>query len=338
MEKPSIKRLSASRIKTLENCSWLYWCNYELKLPQAQNSGASRGTVCHLVFELLLDPKHKRHYKRITQENSIKGSPAVDRLVVRHLKKLKIYNPEDYSLTDAMILVGLKHNFFSKGVKLFDPEYEFNIVSDKPIYNITGFIDKWGLNKKKKEIRIFDYKSSKSKFDGDDLDSNIQAMMYSLVAKKTHPDYRPIVTFIFLKFAESPEQTVEFSDITLEGFEHYLENVYRKINTFSYKDAVSAFAADKKKKGNGFNGPLLCGFSKAPGELKKDGNLKWACPYKFGFSYFVGLSDKGSFVKSAFSKEELEESNEGKSGKIKKIEERKYDGCPKFTKTSLTCF
>ena len=45
------KILSASRIKTLETCSWSYWCNYHLRVPQKQNEGALRGTVCHLAFE-----------------------------------------------------------------------------------------------------------------------------------------------------------------------------------------------------------------------------------------------------------------------------------------------
>ena len=57
--KKSVKErvLSASRLKTLETCSWSYWCNYHLKLPQKQNEGALRGTVCHLVFEMLVKKK-----------------------------------------------------------------------------------------------------------------------------------------------------------------------------------------------------------------------------------------------------------------------------------------
>ena len=35
-------RLSASRIKTLQSCSWSYYSNYVLKLPQTNNSGAMR--------------------------------------------------------------------------------------------------------------------------------------------------------------------------------------------------------------------------------------------------------------------------------------------------------
>ena len=42
--------LSASRIKTAQSCSWLYWCKYKLKLPDTSNDGARRGSICHLIF------------------------------------------------------------------------------------------------------------------------------------------------------------------------------------------------------------------------------------------------------------------------------------------------
>jgi len=42
MEKEPLKILSASRIKTLETCSWVYWNNYHAKIPQTQNDGSLR--------------------------------------------------------------------------------------------------------------------------------------------------------------------------------------------------------------------------------------------------------------------------------------------------------
>ena len=81
--------LSASRIKTLEACSWLYWCKYKLKLPEKTNSGALRGTICHLILELLLKKRHKKHYNLIIKEGHIKASSPVDKVVKKYLKKHK---------------------------------------------------------------------------------------------------------------------------------------------------------------------------------------------------------------------------------------------------------
>ena len=46
-------KLSASKIKTAEGCSWLYYTKYVLKLPDISNSGASRGTICHLILKIM---------------------------------------------------------------------------------------------------------------------------------------------------------------------------------------------------------------------------------------------------------------------------------------------
>ena len=90
MEKNDLNYLSASRVKTLDSCSWLYWCNYHLKMPQSTNSGALRGTICHLILELLLKKRHKKHYDAILEEGHINASAPVDKVVRKFLKKFEI--------------------------------------------------------------------------------------------------------------------------------------------------------------------------------------------------------------------------------------------------------
>ena len=68
MSKKEKIRLSASKIKTLDSCSWLFFSKYHLKVPDTTNDGASRGTIVHLIFELLLKPKHKKKWDDEIQE------------------------------------------------------------------------------------------------------------------------------------------------------------------------------------------------------------------------------------------------------------------------------
>ena len=327
------KTLSASRIKTLENCSWYYWCNYHLKLPQKNNSGALRGTICHLVFELLLDPKHKNHYDAIIKKKSIKGSPAVDRLVIKHLMKEGLWEDEGeenhYLLCGEMIMTGLKSDFFCEGGELLDPEYYFNLDSKDPEYKALGYIDKAALYKDDGIVKITDYKSSKSKFEGDDLSFNIQAMIYSLVAMKTWPDLKPKVEFKFLRFDDDPTQTLEFEEDELKGMEYYLAQCYEIINNFDEDKAESNYAADKPwpTKAQGFKGPLSCGFAKHKGQLKKDGNPMWHCPFKFDFEYYALVNQDGEVVKTAFDKKDLKKLPKHKGHE--KIEKMHYEGCPR---------
>jgi len=306
MEKQSLKVLSASRIKTLETCSWVYWNNYHTKVPQSQNDGALRGTICHTIFELLLNKRHLKNYKRIIKKNAIDGDEGVNRLVKKLSVKVKL-DESNYKLLNDMILVGLKNDFFGEGGKIVKPEYDFNIQNDEPKYHIRGFIDK--PIKIKKEMHIIDYKSSKYKFRGDDLEANIQAMMYSLASKKLWPKLKPIVKFLFLRFPKQPIQELVFDDNQIKGFEHYLEHINHYVNKFDEESARSNFAIDSVKN------KWMCQVG------------GWKCPYKDPYKYYVKVNDKGEVIETS-----LEDNFKDIEGF--KVETRTYEGCPKFQTSS----
>jgi len=302
MEEKNLKILSASRIKTLETCSWVYWNNYHTKVPQTQNDGALRGTICHTIFEILLNPKHKNHYKNIIKANSIKGSRAITRLVKKLKAKVGL-DSTNFEVLDQMIVVGLKHDFFGEGGEIVQPEYPFEIKNDNPKYHIKGFIDK--PVKKKKEMHIIDYKSSKYKFRGDDLEANIQAMMYSLASIKIWPKLKPIVKFLFLRFPKQPIQELSFNKDQIKGFEHYLEHINEYVNKFDEKAAKANFAADNDKN------KWMCQIG------------GWKCPYKDSYEYYVKIDENNEIIETSL---------DGNFKNIKdfRVEKRIYDGCPKW--------
>ena len=318
--------LSASKIKTFESCSWKYWCNYHLKLPQENNDGARRGTVCHLIFELLVKPRHKKHFDLIMEAQTLDASPAVKRLVKKSLVKEEGYSEENYLLCEEMILVGLDNDFYGAKGEVNSPEKEFLLESESPKYKIRGFIDKPVEYNKK--LKIVDYKSSKSKFNKNELKSNVQAMTYTLAAQTIWPKLKNvIVEFLFLRFPKSPSQQIRFTKEQLSGFEYYLEHIYTIINNFTESDAKSNLASTKPmpKRDEGFCGPLNCGFAKYKGQLKKDGTLMWHCPFKFDFEYYSLIDADGNLLKTSFNKEDLDESK----GEIK---HQSYGGCPAHTR------
>lgn len=318
--------LSASKIKTFESCSWKYWCNYHLKLPQENNDGARRGTVCHLIFELLVKSKHKKHFDLIMEAQTLDASPAVKRLVKKSLVKEEGYSEENYLLCEEMIIVGLDNDFYGAKGEVNSPEKEFLLENENPKYKIRGFIDKPVEYNKK--LKIVDYKSSKSKFNKNELNSNVQAMTYTLAAQTIWPKLKNVlVEFLFLRFPKSPSQQIRFTKEQLSGFEYYLEHVYTIINNFTESDATSNLASTKPmpKRDEGFCGPLNCGFAKHKGQLKKDGTLMWHCPFKFDFEYYSLIDADGNLLKNSFNKEDLDESK----GEIK---HQSYGGCPAHTR------
>ena len=302
------KILSASRIKTLETCSWSYWMNYHEKVPQQQNEGALRGTIAHLVFELLLKPRHKKYIKLIIDSGSIRPCRAISRLVLKHMNRdaekwslPEMSSDDTFELMDNMILVGLKNDFLGEGGEIRDPEYEFLIDNKDPEYKIRGFMDK--PIHYEDELKIVDYKSSKYKFRGEELTSNIQAMAYSLAARKIWPDKKALVEFLFLRHPRKPSQVLEFNDDQLLGLEYFLAEVYQKINSYTEKDAKSNYAKNSKKNA------WLC----------KIGS--WRCPYLNSYDYWQ-LVDKDNKVIGRSLKDDLVPK------KGQKIVKKTYDGCP----------
>lgn len=303
------KYLSASRVKTLETCSWIYWCKYILNLPDPSNAGALRGTICHLVFEILIDKRHIKHFNIILEKSSTKASPAIDRMVIKHLKKSAIFTDENYEMVCDMILVGLQNDFFGgKGAKIDKPEQSFEIINESPKYMIKGFMDKPIRYDKKKIIRIVDYKSSKKKFRGEELESNVQAMMYSLAARTLWPEYKPVIEFLFLRFPKQPVQELQFTEEQLNGFESYLEYASEIIDSFDEAAANANFAYFNSKN------KWLCGVG------------SWTCPFKKGYEYFA-LVEGGKVVKSSLNDDLI-------ASESQKVEKRTYAGCPKFASGS----
>jgi len=322
--------LSASKIKTWESCTWKYWCNYELKLPKSKNDGNVRGTTCHLILEVLLNPRHKKYIKKILKAKTIKIVPSIVRLVKKSLRSEgeQYCTPENYEMCDNMIVVGLNIDFLGgKGAKIDKPEEEFYIESKSPRYKIRGYIDKPVQYKGKKKLKIIDYKTNKSKFVTDEIEYNPQAFVYLLAAKQIWPKLTDTsIEFQFLKFPDDPCIEIKYTEEQLSGFEYWLEELFNKFNYFTEEDAKADFAFNrgfpKNSKKEGFVKRLNCGYAEYPGELKKNGELKWHCEYKFPYDYYAVVDENGKTLYSSKNKEDL------KPEKNQTIQKKHYSGCP----------
>lgn len=285
-------------------------------MPDTTNDGAIRGSICHLIFECLLNKRHKKHFTAITKASDTNASPAVIRLIVKQLHQYEAFNEENYDMILEMILVGLNNDFYCKGKALGEAEKRFDLTNEDPPYRIMGFMDKYAIDKKNSTVSIVDYKSSKKKFRGEELESNAQAMMYSLAARKLWPKVkRRIVDFLFLRFPRQPVQKLEFSDEQLRGFEFYLSHIHEQINNFTEELAKTNYAADNPKV------RWLCGPAKSG----------WICPLHKPFDYYVLLDKSSRIVKTSHKKSELTLKKEHT------IEERHYTGCPRFNGSGGSC-
>jgi len=316
--------LSSSKIKTYDSCSYIYFQRYINKVPDIPNEGSLKGTICHIIFECLSNTRHKKNYDKIIEFNSLKGSISVLELVWKLMKKYNLPDTEEiYHSIEQMILVGLKNQFIIENSKILGIEYEFNIENKEPSYKIRGFMDK--VIKKDNIIFIYDYKSGKKKYFGEEHHSNLQALIYSLACKNIWPNLKVIVRFIFLQFPNDPILEVSFEDNVLKGFQYFLESQQNAIDNFTEKDALSNLAANKGMPTDGsFSGSLICGFSSKPNQIKKDGKPYYECSYKWNFDYYSVKDNSGKILYSVLDKNSIKL----KTGEV--IEKKRHLGCPHF--------
>jgi ATP-dependent helicase/DNAse subunit B len=328
--------LSASKIKTATTCSWQYYASYVLGIPQSGNSGASRGTIVHNLFELISKPKHQHFIKKIWTAGSPEKIPQIKRFLERQFKNEKIIQSEDvkpikvkwgklnnWETVCQMIMTTMKLEFIDKSLEhIIDSEYEFNIVNESPRYAIRGFIDRVEKNEAG-ELRILDYKSSAKKFKGEEQDSNIQAMIYSLVARKTWKNFKKYkASFLFMRFIDDPYQDSEFSEPELQGLESYLEYLTNYLEDFNMEKAKSNLANSDLTKS------WLCGRG------------KWVCPYRDRVTFYrIYKKDQpetgkgvASYLKIDEAQKHLEDLN--KKEDLFEIKIMNYAGCPAFHSTA----
>lgn len=322
--------IRSSKLKCFEGCTYLFYTSYFLGVPQKKNSGSEKGQICHDLLEILGKPKHRHVYDIIFKGNSAFIYKPIIRLIKRYIKNSETLKDDKETLDhiNLMLLTGIKNDFFVDGGKIVAHEYKFEITSKDPYYKIKGFMDKVAI--RDDCVIIHDYKGSKRVYVGEDKESNVQAMIYSLVAKKLWPNKKVKVIFIFLAHPDNPLLEAEFTDETLNGFSHYLADRQKQFDNFTIKRALDNMAADKPRPPDkSFGGILLCGYGKHPNHIKPStGEPYWVCPSKWSTDYFIVKKDgKTQYSTLDSTKIKLKE------GEI--VEKAHYNGCPRYVKSNI---
>lgn len=305
MEETELIPLSASRVKTFETCSQIYYAQYVQKIRSASNLGAQLGTITHAILECLIKDRHAQSVKQIRVTESL--NPSVTRLLNRHLDNIDVNTPENFEKVTGFILVALETDFYFEGCeKIAEPEFKFDIVDKQKRFRIKGFIDIFAFYKD--HAKIVDYKTSKSKFSSEDLAKNLQAKIYQWVVKQVF-NLPSTIEFLFLKFKRNPVLAIgTFSDLEFEELENYLTEVSAKMASFRQSDATSSLASCSRDK-------WLCG-STVEG--------KWCCQYRKPFDYYAVVNGDGEVFNTSINESEL--TKRLKDGQV--VIKKRYKGCP----------
>jgi len=286
------------------NCAYLFYQSYIELVPQKLHIALPKGTLVHLILELLID--RYDYVNQILQKKTIAAVPSVYRLVRKNLKKAGLDDHVTLKEIESWVLVGLNADYFCSGAPEIRTEEQFEIDLDG--IKVTGTIDKIGVFKDK--IIIQDYKSSKQKFSGEDKEANIQAMLYLWAVRKLFPGKKSYeFRFVFLRFPRNPVQEHSYTENQIEGFSSWANYIIKIMADMDEISAYSNFAADDRHKS------WLCKAGKT-----------WKCPYMDGFEYYHIVDQSGEFVSAVF--QPPLDLQEGYSA-IKKL----YKGCPRFDRS-----
>lgn len=250
---PREQRISASALKALTDCSLAFYYDKILRLPSRIWGRTIIGSLLHSIFECLRNPRHRHHYDTLIGDRKTVDytrSAAVSRLVRMWIEKHTITPDLIVDLND-MLYVGLVLlDFHWEGADrdaatgkalVYGPEHAFQIVLDDGTV-IKGFIDDMAVVGG--VMRVRDFKSARNKPTAAEVPDNVQAIIYQAYIWKTF-QLPAEVTFVYLRHPPTPRaktrhlQVVQPASAThLEGLSSYVCAVYKRINAFTFEDAM----------------------------------------------------------------------------------------------------
>tara|TARA_Y100000588_G_scaffold61358_1_gene60606 strand:- start:2540 stop:3490 length:951 start_codon:yes stop_codon:yes gene_type:complete len=313
------------------------------------------GWICHLIFEVLGNPRHKHHYETILKGKSIWSSKAVSRLVEYHARKLDVNEEEFLDQINDMTMVGLRYDFFGDTEEdpdeaISEEHFEIKVSEGDKRYNIRGFIDKLFFYSNGMKAIIRDFKTNKRVYKGKEITDNMQSLIYLLAVRRLYPEYvKRKMEFFFLRHGLEPDDffkekgsgylaAEDMDDAELGGLEYQLTTTQKYLESFTEEIAKSNYAFDQHKDGGGypkdgtFGGRLMCGkdgpkIRKGEPLLDEAGEpiMAYICPFRKPRVYYVLLDEEGKILNSCDEGEQdsLEE------GDGRTIEKREYAGCPR---------
>jgi RecB family exonuclease len=306
-------RLSASKIKSLDQCSYKFYLNYIKHLPETTHPKTFAGTVAHEIFEFLAQKENRAELESIKKAGfDASSSKIVVQMTKDLVEKFEIIEDVADGIPQMLDLgcEVLYNKLSDPALVEYHTELEFTLRGAK--YEIKGFIDLLLIYED--YALIIDYKSQGKKFAADELEFNIQALVYQMVVKQNYGKSAD-VDFILLRHPPTSRtrdkhiQTVPYAgEETFAGLENYLDYLQDHFDDFSLEHATSKYCCDDPKKLS------FC---------------IHVCQFKKGFNYFAATDGKEDVLTS---KEKTPEFMVEAKEKGLKIVRRKYSGCPGYTR------
>lgn len=238
--------VSSSKISDLLSCSMIFYLKHVMMLPDKTHWKTLVGSALHNVVEYALKPKRRKMLDAILENGfSFAAHPNIERYAKmwRDHYKLDLW---DHQNVEDM----LKLTFTTLKPYLLDGQFRSEQRFEMKLGTAvgSGYIDILTLGD---DGRILDMKTKGKKFTQEELEWNMQAMMYQWYYFATYGKLVP-VHFIMTRFPPTKKdpgkhiQTVmPPTEVQINGFKLYVQHLHRVMNGFSVKESQSNWHKDE---------------------------------------------------------------------------------------------
>jgi len=197
-----IIKLSASSVKTFEQCPRKYFFNYIEKAPQKEWSHLDLGNLCHKTLEIF----HNVCINKTTKK-------PLNKIMSEAFASARLEYPklDDEKIAEAKQMISDYLNTIKKTgmpiVKCCEQDFEFEIANN---VLVRGYIDRIDITKDGK-FKIMDYKTTKNA----QYLEPFQLLIYGMYLKREYPDITGFVgAYVLLKHkSQLKEYTFSITDI-----------------------------------------------------------------------------------------------------------------------------
>jgi RecB family exonuclease len=215
-----IIKLSASAIKTYEQCPKKYYFNYIEQVPKKQWDHFDLGNLCHKTLEIFHGIYMRDGLtKKKTLSNLMSHSFSIARNDFKNMNDTLVSEAKDM-LAEYLKVVQKQGMPLVKGV---EQSFTFNLTET---VLMRGFIDRIDVLKDGR-FRIIDYKTTKN----DKYLDDFQLLIYGLWLKKDHPDIKSFKGAYVLLRHGCKMKEYEFNIEDINKIEKKLISYSEKIKT-----------------------------------------------------------------------------------------------------------
>lgn len=222
--KVKILKLSASSMKTYDQCPKKYFYNYIAKEPRKKWAHFDLGNLCHRTLEIF----HQIYIKEGT------GKRTLSKIMAHSFKEARkeFPNMSNELVAEAKQLVGQYLSSLTVGnmphVKGVETEFRFNIAED---ILIRGFLDRLDILNSGM-FHILDYKTTKNTRYLDEF----QLLLYGLWLKHEYPDVNEFKASYVLLRHKSKLKSYIFNTEDIDKVRKKVVDYANKINNSIKED------------------------------------------------------------------------------------------------------